>query len=86
MGIKGGTGNSWFQVVHKNRTDEAERAKKGLASRFTPVKVCSNPENIKTSKAAEEIIASRYTPKDEAGLPLPSTDRGKRRRAKRQGK
>lgn len=74
---------SWFTVVSKNRADEVERVKKGFTPRFK-AQVFSNPENIKTTEAADALILSRMTPYDEEGLALPSTERGKRRRAKRQ--
>lgn len=80
MGIK--TNGDWFQVVHKNRQEEAERLKKGMTPRFAE-QVYHNPENIKCSPAAKALIASRCTPRDEAGGFIASTERGRRRSVKR---
>jgi hypothetical protein len=82
MGI-GLSGQSWFTVVAKTRAEEVERIKKGFEPRLA-VQTYANPENIKSTPAADALILSRCTPFDEEGLALPSTERGKRRRAKRQ--
>jgi hypothetical protein len=81
MGIK--KRDSWFAVVNKTRAEEVERIKKGFTPRLH-AEHFDNPECIKSTEAANALILSRCTPFDEEGLALPSTERGKRRRAKRQ--
>ena len=78
IGIKNG---SWWDVVAKTRSDEAERIHKGLRPRLTPP-VVSGRENIKTSEAAEAFIAAHRSKHDGEGHYSSSTERGKRRREK----
>jgi hypothetical protein len=84
MGI-GLKGADWFQVVHKTRSDDADRVAKGERSRLTtPVLPPELRSEIITSQRAEEWIAAHCTRHNDNGNTLPTTERGKRRIARRE--
>lgn len=80
MGLK--SGKDWYSVCAKNKNDDEERVRKGFPPRFSEMKF-NNPENIKTSPAAEAWITAHRTPLDEEGCQRVHTARGKRRRLAR---
>ena len=85
MGI--GTKGDWFQVVHKTRTENAERMAKGERSRLTSPELPKELRSeIKCSDQMAEWLAARAARFDENGHQIGVTERCKRRHARREGK
>ena len=75
---------SWWDNVAKSRETEKERVSKGLPPRLAPP-VVDGRENIKCSKEFADYLATHQQPVDEKGNALPTSERGKRRRVKKNG-
>lgn len=76
--------STWWEVVQRNREDDEQRIKKGLFPRFSQERF-ADTGNIKSTPEADKFIEAHRIKRDENGVILPSTPRGKRRRQKRQG-
>jgi hypothetical protein len=83
MGLKGGKNGNWKDIVAKTRSDERERIAKGFPPRLAEWK-SPGTENVKSTKVWEDWKLSHQTQVDEKMCILPSSDRGKRRHARRQ--
>ena len=88
---KGPDYNTWTKITHKYREEHKcacqlpENAGKFCIFHGWALSGTFYRGNIKSSPAADELIRSRSIPRDENGNELPSTERGRRRRAKRRG-
>ena len=82
MGLK--RQGSWHETVAKTRSDERERIKKGFSPRLAEWN-SPGTENVKSTKVWEDWKLAHQTQVDEKMRALPSSDRGKRRHARRTG-
>ena len=84
MGIHNKSGD-WFKICQKTREEDAKRVKAGELSRLQGDKFEDN-NNIHTTPQAEKFLQQNRLKRDENGKHVASTERGKRRKAKKEGK
>jgi hypothetical protein len=73
----------WFEVVHANKLEDKKRVRDGLAARYPSPETFHGYNNIHSTPQGDKVIASRYLKRDNKGKLIPSTARGRRRKARR---
>lgn len=75
----------WWAVVQRNREEDEKRIEKGLQPRFKQESFAANLGKVTSTPEGDKFIEAHRIKRDEKGNALPSTERCKRRRQKRQG-